>query len=73
MVFFNYITICSVHNTIFFYRKPRFDVKLQSFIVKTVFFLTIKTDFSVHNTIFFYRKPRFDVKLQSFIVKTVFF
>ena len=61
-----------IHNTFFFYRKPGFDVKFLSFIVKTVF-LTIQTDCryiilfsSIENLVF-------DVKFQYFLEKTVFF
>ena len=68
---FNYTNWFSIHNTIFFYRKPRFRCKISVFHCKNgVFHYT--TGFSIHNTIFSIENLVFNVKFQSFIVKTVF-
>ena len=71
-MFFNYINGFSIHNTIFFYRKPRFRCKISVFHCKNgVFHYT--NGLSIYNTIFFYRKHRFQCKISVFTCKNGIF
>ena len=71
-MFFNYTTGFSVHNTILFYRRSRFQCKISVFLYKNGF-LNYTTGFSIQSTIFFYRKPRFRCKISVFPCKTCVF
>ena len=69
---FHYTNGLSIHNTIFFYIKPRFRYNISVFPCKNgVFHYT--NGLSIHNTIFFYRKPRFRCKISVFPCKNSVF
>ena len=63
----------SIYNTVFFFRKRRFQCKISVFHLQKRCFLTIQTDFPYIILFFSIENFVFDVKFQYFLAKTLFF
>ena len=72
-MFFNYVQPDFRYIILFFYRKLRFDVKFQSFLIKPVLFNDTTGYFRYKIIFYSIENLVFDVKFQFFLVKTIFF